>query len=184
MIISYLVIKISEPPIMRRTFGYRRASIMAAIINSSVLIGISLFLFKEAYQKFIHPHPINGMVVIWVALVGVAANTLSVFPLQKGSKENLNIKSAYFHLLSDALSSVGVVIGGIAIYYWRLYWIDPLLTVVISIYVLKESYGILKQAINILMQGIPPNIKLDEIVNVIKSLPESTGSSCSYLESG
>ncbi|MCL6591847.1 MAG: cation diffusion facilitator family transporter [Firmicutes bacterium] len=171
IIISYLAIKISSRANdEKRTFGYRRASIMAAIINASVLIGISVFLFKEAYQKIIHPHSINGGVVIWVALVGLVANTLSVFLLQKGLKENLNIKSAYFHLLSDALSSAGVVIGGIAIYYWRLYWIDPLLTIAISIYVLKESYGILTQAINILMQGAPSNINLDEIIAAIKKV--------------
>jgi cobalt-zinc-cadmium efflux system protein len=171
MVISYLAIKISEKDHdEKRTFGYRRAGILAAIINSTVLMGISLYLFKEAYEKFIHPQSINGGIVIGVALVGLIANSLSVLLLQRDSKENLNVKSAYFHLLSDAVSSVGVVLGGVAIYYWRIYWVDPLLTVLISIYVMKESYGILRESVNILMQGAPSNLKLDDIIGTVQTV--------------
>ena len=165
IIISYLAIKISgRQNDIKKTFGYKRASIMAALLNSSVLIGISLFLFKEAYTKFTNPQPINGSMIIWVALISLVANALGVILLQKGSHGDMNIKSTYIHLLSDVLSSIGVVVGGILILFFKIYWVDPLLTVLISIYILKESLSILKDAINILMQSTPENIDINKIV--------------------
>ncbi len=173
IIISYYAIKISgKQNDIKRTFGYRRASIMAALLNSSVLIGISVFLFKEAYVKFMNPQAINGSMIIWVALIGLVANALGVILLEKGSHGNMNIKSTYLHLLSDVLSSVGVVIGGILILFFKIYWVDPLLTVLISIYILKESLGILKEAINILMQGTPENIDINKIVDDLKKIDD------------
>jgi len=171
IIISYYAIKISgRQNDIKRTFGYRRASIMAALLNSSVLIGISVFLFKEAYGKFVNPQTINGSMIIWVALIGLVANALGVVLLEKGSHDDMNIKSTYLHLLSDVLSSVGVVIGGILILFFKIYWVDPLLTVLISIYILKESLGILKEAINILMQGTPENIDINKVVEDLKKI--------------
>lgn len=171
IIISYLAIKISgRQNDIKRTFGYKRASIMAALLNSSVLIGISLFLFKEAYVKFINPQPINGSMIIWVALISLVANALGVILLKKGSHGDMNIKSTYIHLLSDVLSSIGVVVGGILILFFKIYWVDPLLTVLISIYILKESLSILKEAINILMQGTPENIDINKIAEDLKKI--------------
>lgn len=171
IIISYYAIKLSgKPNDTKKTFGYKRASIMAALLNASVLIGISVFLFKEAYNKFISPQTVNGTIVIWVALVGLIANMLGVLLLQKGSRGDLNIKSTYLHLLSDAMSSVGVIIGGALILWLKAYWVDPLLTVLISIYVLKESIGILKEVINILMQSTPENIDIHDVVEELKKI--------------
>ncbi|PRR80453.1 cation diffusion facilitator family transporter [Clostridium vincentii] len=169
--VSYFAIKISKKSNDRkRTFGYKRSTIIAALINSTVLIVISVYLFKEAYFKFINPEEINGVIVIWVALIGLIANAFGAYLLSKGSKEDMNMKSTYLHLISDALSSVGVVIGGILIYYFSIYWVDPLLTIIIAIYILKESYEILKQAINILMQGIPENININELVKELEEI--------------
>lgn len=171
IVISYFAIKISEKSNdEKRTFGYKRSTIIAALINSTVLIIISLFLFKEAYFKFIKPEEINGLIVIWVALIGLIANALGAYLLSKGSKEDINMKSTYLHLISDALSSVGVVVCGIIIYYFNIYWIDPLITILIAIYVLKESYEVLRQAINILMQGVPNNINVNEIVYKLQEI--------------
>lgn len=171
IIISYIAIRISnKEKDIKRTFGYKRATILAALINSSVLIVISIYLFKEAYDKFINPQEINGGLVIWVAVIGLIANIAGVILLQKGSKGSMNIKSSYLHLLSDALSSIGVVIGGILIYYFKIYWVDPLLTVLIALYVLKESYEIVKEAIQILMQGIPENLDVEEVVKELEKI--------------
>ncbi|WP_341478109.1 cation diffusion facilitator family transporter [Clostridium chromiireducens] len=131
---------------------------------------ISVFLFKEAYSKFRYPETINGVIVIWVALIGLIANVVGAYLINKGSHEDMNMKSTYLHLISDALSSVGVIIGGVLIYYFNIYWIDPLLTIIIGLYVLKESYEILKQAANILMQGVPENININEIVKEIEEI--------------
>jgi cobalt-zinc-cadmium efflux system protein len=168
LIISWLAIKIAgKANDEKRTFGYKRASILAAFINSAALIGISLFLFKEAYVKFFSREPINGTIVTWVALIGLTANFLGVLLLKRDATENLNLKAAYFHLLSDALSSVAVILGGLAILFFKVYWIDPILTVFISLYVLKESYDILRQTVNVLMQGVPPHLSLDAVVAAI-----------------
>lgn len=173
IIISYIAIKLSKRDNNEnKTFGYKRSSILAAFINSSVLMGISVFLFKEAYDKFFNPEPINGKMVIIIAVVGLMANTLGAYLLHKGSEEDMNIKASYLHLLSDAFSSVAVIIGGAMIYYFNIYWIDPLLTVSISLYVLIESFKIMKDAVNILMQGTPENIDINKVVNVIKEFKE------------
>lgn len=171
IIISYAAIKISKRENdEKKTFGYKRSGILAAVINSSVLIIISVFLFKEAYTKFVNPTPINGFIVIWVALIGIVANALGAYLLHAGSDEDINVKAAYLHLFSDALSSLGVVIGGVLIYFYKIYWVDSILTVLIGLYVLKESFEILKDAVNILMQGVPENIEIEKVAEVIKSI--------------
>jgi len=171
IIISYIAIRISKKERdTKRTFGYKRATILAALVNSSVLISISVYLFSEAYSRFVNPQPINGSLVIWVAVIGLFANILGVILLQKGAKGDMNIKSSYLHLLSDALSSVGVVISGVLIYYFNIYWVDPVLTVLIAIYVLKESYEIVKNAIRILMQGVPENFDIEAVVRELEKI--------------
>jgi cobalt-zinc-cadmium efflux system protein len=171
IVVSYFAIKMSQKSNdEKRTFGYKRSTILAAVINSTLLIVISFFLFKEAYFKFLTPEKINGVIVIWVASIGLLANTLGAYLLHKGSEQDINMKSAYLHLLSDAMSSIGVVGGGIVIYYFNIYWVDPLLTVIIGLYVLKGSYEIFKQAVNILMQGTPENININEIVGELEEI--------------
>ena len=171
IIISYMAIKISSKENNeKKTYGYKRSGILVAVINSSALIIISMFLFEEAYKKLINPTPINGFIVIWVALIGIVANAVGAYLLHAGSNEDMNVKAVYLHLFSDALASLGVVIGGVLIYFYKIYWVDSILTVLIGIYILKESYKILKDAVNILMQGVPKNIKIDNVVNVIKSI--------------
>ena len=171
VIISYFAFLITKKKNdNKKTFGYKRAEILAAIINSSVLIIISIYLFREAYLKLINPEAVNGLYVIAVAVVALIANTFSVFLLEKGSQGDMNIKSTYLHLLSDALSSLAVIIGGAAIYFFKAYWIDPVLTILIGLYVLKESYEILKKAINILMQGVPEGFNIEKIVKDLKKI--------------
>lgn len=171
IIVSYVAIKLSsKAKDENRTYGYKRATIIAAFINSAVLIAISLLLLKEAYVKFMQPEPVNGLLVIWVAVIGLLANALGAYLLHSGSQESMNLKSTYLHLLSDALSSVGVVIGGMLIYFYKIYWVDPLLTVLISIYVLKESYHIVSKAVHVLMQGTPSNLDVHDIVHEIEHI--------------
>lgn len=171
IIITYMAIKISgKDNDIKRTFGYKRATILAALINSSVLFIISLFLLKEAYIKFIEPQTINGGVVIWVALLGLLANSAGVFLLHKGARGDMNLRSSYLHLLSDALSSTGVVAGGILIYFYNIYWIDPLLTVFIGLYVMKESYEIIRKSLHLLMEGVPENLDVRSIAEKLQEM--------------
>ena len=170
IIISYLAIKVSrKEKDTSKTFGYKRATILAALLNSSVLIVIAILLFKEAYDRFANPQMVNGGLVIWVALIGLFANLVGMLLLRKNAKGDLNLKASYLHLLSDTLSSVGVIIGGILIYFFNFYWVDPLLTILIALYVLVESYQIVKKAVQILMQGVPANIDIDAIVEELEA---------------
>ena len=154
--LSYFANKIARKPKTRqKTFGYKRAEIIAAFINSSVLLALSIMLLIEAYKRFRNPEPIDGTLMISVALIGLAANLFSVLLLKKDSKASMNIKASYLHLLSDTISSVGVVLGGIAIQIWSVTWIDPLITLFISLYIIRETWLIIKKTVDILMQSSP-----------------------------
>ncbi|WP_215100371.1 cation diffusion facilitator family transporter [Planococcus sp. ISL-110] len=152
--LTYFANKIARKPSnAKKSYGYKRAEILAAFINSSVLLAISFILIFEAFKRFNSPESINGTLMITVALIGLVANLVSVYLLEKDSHENLNIKSSYLHLISDTVSSVGVLVGGIAINIWGIVWIDPLITILISLYILKETWRVIRKTIDILMQS-------------------------------
>ena len=162
--IAFVAGKISRrKPDIRKTFGYKRIEILAALFNAIVLIAICIFLFYEAYERFINPQPIKGMLMLIIATFGLLANLGSVFILHKDKSHNLNIKAAYLHLLGDTLSSVAVIVGGIAIWVWKVYWIDPLITVFVGIYIIWHTWGIVKETVDILMQSVPHEIDLGKI---------------------
>ncbi len=156
----------------RHTFGLKRAEIFAAVINSSFLLGISIYLFYESARRLTHPSPVGGRMMVIIAAIGLTANLAGTLLLKKISSENLNIRSAYFHLFSDALSSFAVVLGGLAIINWKIYWIDPVLTILISIYILRKSFQILSEAVHILMEGAPPDISRKDIQQLVETLAE------------
>ena len=173
VILSFIALKLSKREnTLKNTFGYKRAEILAALFNSSFLIIISFFLFKEAYLRIQHPQNIDSKIMISVAFVGLVANTISVFLLKPGSKDNMNIRSSYVHLFSDSLSSLSVIIGGILIYYFNITIIDPILTFIIGAYVLKEGFEILKKSTDILMEKTPIQINILKIKEVIEKIPE------------
>ncbi|WP_175060361.1 cation diffusion facilitator family transporter [Thermococcus sp. 2319x1] len=168
---SYLAIKIGEREKNEKyTFGYKRAEILVAFVNSAVLVGVALFLLVEAYKRFKNPEPIDGPLMLGVALIGLFANLISVLLLHEHAHESMNVRSAYLHLLSDTLSSVAVVTGGIAIIKWNVLWIDPVVTVLISLYILREGYEILKESVEVLMEA-SPNLNFEEIKHEIESIP-------------
>lgn len=165
LILSYFSIKVSEKPKTKtKTYGYKRANILSAFINSATLIGISIFLMIEAIKKVTNLQKINGNTVIIVAIVGLLGNLFSVLFLRNGAKDNMNLKSSYLHMLSDTLSSVVVIVSGIVIKFFGIYWIDIIFTIIINIVILKSSYEVLKESIDILMQGTPININVDKII--------------------
>jgi len=147
----------------KKTFGYKRIEILAAMLNAVILIVICIYLFKEAYERIQNPEPINSLIVIVVAMLGLLANVLAVTILRKDSKKNINVKAAYVHLIGDSLSSVLVIIAAVAIQIFEIYWIDPIITVLIGLYLIREGFVILKEAVNILMQATPENIDLEKI---------------------
>lgn len=172
IIITYIAMRLSKrPKTFKYTFGLKRAEIIAAIINASTLIIISFFLIKEAVVRFYNPTPITGSLMLIVASIGLIANVAGTLLLKKGSKDNLNIRAAYFHLLSDAVSSLAVIIGAVFIIFYKIYWIDPLLTILISVYILKETYEIVKEALDVIMMSSPEGIELDELKHLVEEIP-------------
>jgi len=154
----------------RKTFGYKRIEILAAFFNALVLIGISVFLVYHAIIRFGNPEPIKGLIMFVVASAGLIFNLLAVVILKKHSDNSLNIRSAYLHLLGDTLSSFAVIIGGILIYFFEIFWVDPLITVHISIYIIKETWEVFRQSANILMQAIPEGIQLQDIIKDLEKI--------------
>ena len=164
LVISLFAVRLSKRKNTEaQTFGYKRAEILAALFNACALVVVSVFLFKEAMVRFSHPHPINSVLMLSVASVGLIANIVSVFLLKAHAHEDLNIRAAYVHLFSDFLSSIAVIIGALAILISKAYWIDPALTILIGIYVLRQGYKIIEESTHILMQHVPKGINLREI---------------------
>ncbi len=171
VVVTYIAFKFSKKDTTYNyTFGYKQAEIIAAILNSLTLIGISFYLFYEAINRFRDPITIRPGIMISVSLLGLFANSFSVFLLERDAHKSLNIRSSYLHLLSDAISSLGVVIGGIFIYLFNIYWIDPIVTIGIAIYVLKEGKDIIINSFYILMQRVPKDIDIEKISDEIKNI--------------
>jgi len=173
IIISYIALKLKQKDNSHRhTFGLKRAEILAAVINASVLIVIYIFLFYESVLRFSEPRQIEAGMMSVVALIGLIANIIGTLLLKRDSETSINIRSSYMHLLSDSVSSVAVILGGIAIAFWNAVWIDPLLTIVIGLYIIKESYDILSEAIHVLMEGAPADVSLEEIKEEVEKFSE------------
>jgi cobalt-zinc-cadmium efflux system protein len=172
IIITYISLRLSKKPkTTKYTFGLKRAEILAAVINSSTLIIISFFLIKEAIDRLNEPTQIAGSLMLIVAIVGFIPNVIGASLLKKGSEKNNNIRAAYFHLVSDAISSVAIIIGAIFIITYKVYWIDPILTILIAFYILVETYKILKESVDILMMSNTEKINLDEIKLFVEKIP-------------
>jgi cobalt-zinc-cadmium efflux system protein len=155
--LSYVANRMSNrPKDAKRTYGYKRAEILSAFVNASVLLAITVFLVIEAVQRFRSPQSIDGTLMLVVAAIGLAANVFSVFLLERDSHENLNIKSSYLHLLGDTVSSVGVLAGGLVVRLWGQVWVDPVVTILIALYIAKETSSIVQKTVGILMQSSAP----------------------------
>ncbi|BBB33346.1 cobalt-zinc-cadmium efflux system protein [Thermotomaculum hydrothermale] len=152
-----------KDPDERKTFGYRRAEIIAALFNSAVLVGIAISLLYHAVLKLIKPEEVKSLIVIYLALLSIILNFLSVLIIKKDASNNMNIKSAYLHLLTDVMTSVAVFVGGLVMLQWNLYYVDPIISIVIAVYLGKESFALVKETIEVLMQFAPENIKIEDV---------------------
>lgn len=165
LLVSYIANRLSntKKQTLKQTFGFKRAEIIAAFFNAATLIIIAIFLGIEAIKRFNNLQEIESNLVIWLALLGILANGFSVLLLKKDATHNLNMKSAYVHLLTDMLTSVAVLIGGIIMKYYHIYWIDAVLTLLISIYLVYMSWQIFIESLKILMLFAPDHIVINDI---------------------
>jgi cobalt-zinc-cadmium efflux system protein len=155
---------------LNNTFGYKRAELIAAFINAITLIIVAFFLIYEASSRLFHPEPIKSGLVIWLALLGIVVNGGSVLLLKKDSEHNLNMKSAYLHLLTDMMASVAVLVGGLLMKFYGWFWVDSVMTLLIASYLIYVSYDLIKSATKMLMLFTPDFIDIKEIVREVHKI--------------
>lgn len=172
LILSYVANRLSlnKKQTIKETFGFKRAEIIAAFVNAITLIVIGVWLAIEAVQRFSNPQEINGKIVMWMAFLGILVNGFSVLLLKGDADHNLNMKSAYLHLLTDMLTSVVVLIGGLLIFFYQIYWIDALLTILIAIYLIYMSWDIVVDTLKILMLFAPDHLVIEDIEKEILNI--------------
>lgn len=157
----------SKPPTDRKTFGYLRAGVLAGFVNAMTLVVLAIFIFYESYERFLAPRQVEEEIMIAVAAAGLVVNVAVMWALHADSRHDLNIRGAFMHMLGDALSSVGIIIGAVAIVYTGYAWIDPLLSVLIAVLILWSGWGIIREAVNILLEGLPRGITREDVCGAI-----------------
>lgn len=173
LIVSYIANILSKQKAsINKTFGYKRAEILAAFINSSTLIIIAVLLIIEAIKRFKNPQEIESDLVIWLSLLGIVANGISVLLLKKDADVNMNMRSAYLHLLTDMLASVAVLIGGLLMKFYQTFWVDSVLTLAIALYLIWVGYDLLKNSFKVLMLFTPEDIQVKDIVKELQQLKD------------
>lgn len=171
LIVSYIATVLSKKEAStNKTFGYKRAEIIAAFVNASSLIIVAIILIKEAIERFIYPQEIESNLVIWLSIIAILGNGFSVLLIKKDANSNMNIKSAYLHLLTDMMASVAVLIGGLLMMFFKWYWVDPVLTLAIAFYLIFMGYDLLKDSTRVLMLFTPNSIQVQQIVEAIKKI--------------
>lgn len=162
LIITFTALKIASlPPNTRRTFGYHRAEIFAALINGLALLGLATMILIEAYRRFLEPAQVNGFLVILIGALGLLPNLWTAWKLRK--ETNLNIRSAFLHAASDALASLAIIVSGSIIAVSKIYILDTLASFAIAVLIILSGLRLLKNVLVILLEGVPPNFKLKEI---------------------
>jgi len=165
------LLQVERPATGRKTFGYHRATILAALGNGVALIGITLWLFYEAIRRLRQPELPEASVMLAVASIGFLMNLALAFSLKRRTRD-INVRSAYRHLMSDAFVSFGVVAAGIIILVTGWTLVDPLLSLVIGLLILVGSWDIVAETLNVLMEGVPRGVDVDRILGAVRSFPE------------
>lgn len=169
--LGFLALKLSTKfPTERFTYGFKSSTILSTIISGILLFIAIGGILWESVQKILHPEAVDGWTVIIVALIGVFINGVSAYLLSKGKKD-LNIKSAFLHLLSDTLVSVGVVIAGIIVLTTGFLYTDPIVSIVIAIVILASTYKLFKEAVSLSLQGVPSGIDFQKVKNMLSEIP-------------
>ena len=154
-----------KPPTASKTFGFYRLEILAAFFNGILLLVISFYIFYEAYHRLVHPEEIKGLFMLVVAAIGLLANGLGIVILKKSALRNLNVKSAFFHMVGDTISSVGVIVGGLVILYTGWYIVDSLIGIFIGMLILRGAYSLVRESIDIFLEATPKDINVEKMLD-------------------
>lgn len=171
LLLSFFAMKFAAMPATdRKTFGFYRLEILAAFVNGVVLVIIAFYIMYEAYLRILHPQPVAGTLMLVVAAIGLVANIVGAVVLNKHSNTSLNLRGAYLHILGDALSSVGVVFGGLIIIYSGWYMIDPVLSILISLVIIYGAWALVKESVSILLESVPSHVNIESVAAEIEKL--------------
>lgn len=170
--LALLAIRFAERPATpERTYGYYRVEILAALTNAVVLIGISIYILFEAWERFRNPPKVASGTMLAVASIGLVINIISVFILRRGSEHSLNMKGAYFEVMSDMLTSIGVIVAGAIMLTTGWYYADPLISAGIGLFILPRTWLLLREAVGVLLEGTPSDVNLTAVRDEIGRLP-------------
>jgi len=166
--LSFFAMKFAGMPATeKKTFGFYRLEILAALLNGITLVIISLYIMYEAYQRILNPQPVAGTLMLVVAVIGLIVNIIGALFLMKHHETNLNIRGAFLHIIGDAISSVGVIIGGIIILYTGWYLIDPILSILIALGIIAGAIGLVSESVSILLESAPSHINIAAVAEEI-----------------
>ncbi len=169
--LSLLAFKLAKSKATEKyTYGYKKASIIISLLNAVILLISIGAIGYEAIFRFQNPEPIPGKIIAIIAVIGIFINGISAFMFFRDKDKDINVKSAFLHLMSDALVSLGLVIGGITIFYTHLYWIDPLLSIIVCVVIMFSTWSLLKGSIRLSLDGVPENIDFSKVEQVAKSI--------------
>jgi cobalt-zinc-cadmium efflux system protein len=172
LILALAAMKFAERrPSPRRTYGYHRVEILAALTNAVVLAAVAGYILAEAWQRFRAPQPVASVTVLAVAAVGLLVNLAGALLLHRGSRSSLNVRGAYNEVVADALSSVGVILGAAVITATGWLWVDPLVAVAIALFVVPRTWALLREAIHVLLEGTPREVDLEALRAAMESVP-------------
>lgn len=159
-----------RPATKERTYGFYRLEILSALWNGSALVVIAAYVFYQAYQRFLTPVPVKTDLMLVVATIGLISNIGAAVILAGKAQESLNIRAAFLHVLSDLASSIGVIIGGVIILFTRWYYIDPILSVLIGLLILRGAWSLIYDSVNVLLEAVPKGIDLGEVSESIQKV--------------
>jgi len=165
------IIFASKPPTQKKTFGFYRLEILAALLNGVILFLITVWIFYESYHRFVNPEVISSGKMLLLAIVGLIANISCAYILKADEHgHSLNVKSAFLHMLGDTLSSVGVIIGAVIIYYTNWYIIDPIISIMLCVLILIWSYKLIMESVDILLEATPKEINVHEVISHLEQI--------------
>jgi cobalt-zinc-cadmium efflux system protein len=160
-----------RPANTTKTFGYGRAGVVAAFLNACTLLVISVLIFWEAFQRLLHPQPVEEKVMMWVAAGALVLNGSIMLALHRGQKGDINIRAAFIHMLGDALGAVAIIIGALVIHSTGWTYVDPILSLCLGVLIVFTAWDIVRESLNILLEGLPRGIQLEKVTAVMSGIP-------------
>jgi len=162
-----------RPPDREHSYGHKRYQVIAAFVNGILLLFIVVLIVKEAVERFVEPHQVDAPMMLLIASIGFVVNVVTFWMLHSGEKDNLNIRGAMLHVLSDLLGSVVAIIAGLAIYFYQWMWMDPLLSLLVAALIVRSGVYLVKDALHILLEGVPKHLDIESIKHQLAQLDEN-----------